>query len=66
MKKILFIMAVVFLAIAANAQSNKQEESSKSETVKLLQKDGVLLRKDFYDIGKVEGVTLQNIILPDI
>lgn len=66
MKKILFMMAVVFLAITANAQTNKQEESSKSETVQLLQKDGVLLRKDFYDIGKVGGVTFQNIIITDM
>lgn len=63
MKKILLMMAVVFLAISANAQTNEQEEASKSEAVKLLQKDGVLLRKDFYDIGKVEGVTFQNIII---
>lgn len=66
MKKILFMMAVVFLAITANAQSNKEEEVSKSETVRLLQKDGALLRKDFYDIGKVEEVTFQNIVVTDI
>ena len=66
MKRFLFMMAVLFLAFSANAQGNKQEEVSKSETVQLLQKDGVLLRKDFYDIGKVEGVTFQNIIITDI
>ena len=66
MKKVLLMVAVIFLAISANAQTSKQEETSKSETVKLLQKDGVLLRKDFYDIGKVEGVTFQNIIITDI
>ena len=63
MKKTLLMIAVLFLAISANAQSEKQEETSKSETVKLLQKNGVLLRKDFYDIGKVEGVIFQNIIM---
>lgn len=66
MKKVLLMMAVILLAISVNAQTNKQEEASKSETVKLLQKDGVLLRKDFYDIGKVEDVTFQNIIITDI
>ena len=66
MKKTLLMIAVLFLAISANAQSEKQEETSKSETVKLLQKNGVLLRKDFYDIGKVEGVIFQNIIITDI
>lgn len=35
MKKILLMMAVVFLAISANAQTNEQEEASKSEAVKV-------------------------------
>lgn len=65
MKKLLFMMAVLFLGISANAQDSKQEES-KSTVVKLLKKDGVLLRKDFYDIGKVDGVTFENIIITDI
>ena len=56
MKNVLFMMAAIFLTISANAQANKQEEVSKSETVQLLQKDGVLLRKDFYDIGKIISV----------
>ena len=47
MKKNLFMMAVVFLAITANAQTNKQEESSKSETVQLLQKDVSFCAKTF-------------------
>lgn len=66
MKNVLFMMATIFLTISANAQANKQEEVSKSETVQLLQKDGVLLRKDFYDIGKIEDVTFQNIVITDI
>lgn len=66
MKKVLLVLAVMLLAISANAQTDKQEEASKSEIVKLLQKDGVLLRKDFYDIGKVKDVTFQNIIITDI
>lgn len=66
MRRFLFMMVALFLVLSVNAQSNKQEESSKSEVVKLLQKDGILLRKDFYDIGKVAGVTFQNVIITDI
>lgn len=65
MKRVLLIMTVLFLVISVNAQTSKENES-KSETVQLLQKDGILLRKDFYDIGKVEGVTFQNIIITDL
>lgn len=65
MKKVLFMLVVLF-CLSANAQEKKEEESSKSKTVELLKKDGVLLKKDFYDIGKVAGVTFQNIVITDI
>lgn len=65
MKKILFMLVTLF-CLSANAQEKKEEESSKSKTVELLKKDGVLLKKDFYDIGKVAGATFQNIVITDI
>lgn len=65
MKKIFFLLIVMF-CLSANAQDKKQEDISKSKTVELLQKDGVLLKKDFYDIGKTTGVTFQNIVITDI
>lgn len=65
MKKVVFILITLF-CLSANAQEKKQEEASKSKTVELLSKDGVLLKKDFYDIGKVAGVTFQNIVITDI
>lgn len=65
MKKVLFMLITLF-CLSANAQEKKQEEASKSKAVELLKKDGVLLKKDFYDIGKVAGVTFQNIVITDI
>lgn len=56
-------MLVTLFCLSANAQEKKEEESSKSKTVELLKKDGVLLKKDFYDIGKVAGATFQNIVI---
>lgn len=59
-------MLITLFCLSANAQEKKQEEASKSKAVELLKKDGVLLKKDFYDIGKVAGVTFQNIVITDI
>lgn len=65
MKKVLFMLITLF-CLSANAQEKQQEDTSKSKTVELLKKDGVLLKKDFYDIGKVAGATFQNIVITDI
>lgn len=65
MKKIALLLMTLF-CLSISAQEKKQEDVSKSKTVELLQKDGVLLKKDFYDIGKISGVTFQNIVITDI
>lgn len=65
MRKICFLLIAIF-CLSVNAQEKKQEDVSKSKTVELLQKDGVLLKKDFYDIGKVGGASFQNIVITDV
>ena len=47
-------------------KKKRKKNPLKAKTVELLKKDGVLLKKDFYDIGKVAGATFQNIVITDI
>ena len=63
MKKLILMLAMV-LPICVFAQENEIE--SKSKTVELLEKQGVLLRKDFYDIGIVDKVLFQTLIVTDM
>lgn len=64
MKKILFLLMIT--ACLSSYAQEKQEDLSKSKTVELLQKDGVLLKKDFYQIGDVPGVNFQNIVITNV
>lgn len=70
MKKLLFVLAsltmLAFTAYAQDKQNEENEDGSKSKTVELLQKDGILLKKDFYNIGKVGEVDFENIVLTDV
>lgn len=66
MKNLLLFTILMLVYTLSFSQEKSKEEKSKSETVEFLQKDGVLLEKQFYDIGKVSGVSFQTIIITDI
>lgn len=74
MKEVIFL--IIFICIIGSvektkAQETDQQANSKSETVQLLNKQGVLLLKDFYDIGKVNipfssTIFFRNIVITNI
>lgn len=64
MKKYLILIALTITCSVLSAQ--EKENNSKSKTVELLEKEGVLLQKDFFDIGRVGGVSFQTIIITNL
>lgn len=54
----------MLMCLTLNAQDTIPNSNSK--TVELLKKEGVLLKKDFYDIEKVGGASFQTIIITDV
>lgn len=64
MKKILLLMMTALMCLTIKAQDTIP--NTKSKTVELLGKEGVLLKKDYHDIGKVGNVSFQTIIITDI
>ena len=53
-------------AVQANAQEQTNENVSKSEAVQLLNREGILTRRDFYDIGNIGKVAFQTLVITDI
>lgn len=66
MKNLLLFIVLMLVCTSSFSQEKKEEEKSKSEVVEFLQKDGVLLEKNFFDIGKVSGVKFQTIVITDL
>lgn len=64
MKKFILLLALVMTCSVLPAQD--ETNNSKSKTVELLEKDGVLLQKDFFDIGRVGGVSFQTIVITNL
>lgn len=64
MKK--FILLIVLVITCSSLAAQEETNSSKSKTVELLEKEGVLLQKDFFNIGRVGGVSFQTIIITNI
>ena len=61
MKKFLFYVLLTLMYFPTYAQEMDSKES-KSELVEFFSKDGVFLRKDFYDIGNIGGIEFKNVI----
>ena len=61
MKKILFYVLLILMYIPIYAQEIDSKESN-SELVEFFSKDGVFLRKDFYDVGSIGGIEFKNVI----
>lgn len=66
MKKILFPLVLILSVGTIVAQENGEKGLSKSKVVEMLNKEGVLLKKEFYDIGKIPVAEFQNVIITDI
>lgn len=49
----------MYIPIYAQEMDSKE---SKSELVEFFSKDGVFLRKDFYDVGSIGGIEFKNVI----
>ena len=64
MKK--FILLIVLVITCSSLAAQEKTNSSKSKTVELLEKEGVLLQKDFFDIGRVGGVSFQTIVITNL
>jgi len=66
MKKYLILLLLMTFALAINAQEQKKENVSKSETVQLMGREGILTRRDFYDIGYIGKVSFKTMVITDI
>lgn len=66
MKQIMLLVVAILCTANVIAQELPNKEQSKSEVVQFLEMDGYLLKKEFYDIGKVAGIEFQNIVITDI
>lgn len=66
MKKMLLIPLMILTLNQASAQNQDAKSNSKSEAVELMQKEGVLLKKDYYKLGDIGIITFQNLVLTNI
>lgn len=66
MKKVLFLSLFIFLSISVFAQVEKEAGASKSEAVAFSSRDGALIKKEFYNLGKVKGIDFSVLVLTDI
>ncbi len=67
MKKILItivLMCCCCLAFSQEKQSPEQESTSK--TIEFMRKDGTLLQREFYPLGKVIGVDCEVLVITDL
>lgn len=65
MKKILFIL-LSFVLMSNVAFAQESENESKSKTVEFMAGCGSLMKKEFYDLPKVKGVSNQVLIITNV
>jgi len=66
MKKILMILALLCICFANSFAQEAAGGESKSEAIEFLSRDGVLLNKDFHEIGTVAGIEFESLIITDV
>ncbi len=66
MKKILLSVIFIAIALVSFSQETTTQPESQSKSVEFLSKNGSFILKEFYDVGKVGGVTCQVLIMTDI
>ncbi len=66
MKKVLLSFLLIGISIFSFAQETPKEPESQSKSVEFLSKNGSFILKEFYDVGKVKGVTCQVLIMTNI
>ena len=66
MRKVLVSLMLVAFSVLLYAQETPKEPESQSKSVEFLSKNGSFILKEFYDLGKVKGVTCQVLIMTNI
>lgn len=67
MKKILMVTLLTLLCGFSYAQEKKDaSQESSSKTLEFMKKDGTLLQREFYQLGKVNGVECEVLIITDV
>lgn len=67
MKKTLITIVLMCCCLFAFSQEKQvAEQESTSKTIEFMKKDGTLLQREFYPLGKVKGVDCQVLIITDL
>ena len=67
MKKMLLIALLTVLCGVSYAQEKKDaSQESSSKTLEFMKKDGTLIQREFYPLGKVKGVECEVLIITDV
>ena len=67
MKKILFALVMLLIGGTAFAQEKQNAtEESNSKTLEFMKKDGTLIQREFYPLGKVKGVECEVLVITDL
>jgi hypothetical protein len=62
MKKLFLLLLLLPMVV----YSQEKEPETKSKSIEFMSKDGAFIKKEFYDLGKIKGVTCQVLILSDM
>ncbi len=60
------VLIVVLALMTVSVQSQEKATVSKSKSVEFSEKDGSLLKREFYDLSKIKGVENQILIISNI
>ncbi|MBQ8222119.1 MAG: hypothetical protein IJZ87_02040 [Bacteroidales bacterium] len=66
MKNYLFVILSVIISITGMAQEKSVDDKSESKTLEFMSQGSSLIKKEFYDLGKVKGVECQVLIITNL
>lgn len=66
MKKVFVLLLVSLMTITSFAQAEDKGNVSKSKAVQFMERDGSLLKKEYYNLGTVKGIECEVVITTDL
>lgn len=66
MKKYLFVILSMIISITSMAQDESVGNKSESKTIEFMSQGSSLIKKEYYDLGKVKGVKCQVLIITNL
>ena len=64
MKK--YILLILSMVISATCLAQEESDKSKSKTIEFMSQGSSLIKKEFYDLGKVKGIGCQVLIVTNL